>query len=143
MTPFYKNKRIELVKNPKTYCIDNGLRNSLINDFRKIDLRVDRGTLLENFHFSEFIKMNISPKFWRTKSGAEVDFIIEQYDKYIPIEIKSFINKKDLKPASSFKSFLSKYKPKQCFIYNNNIHKNVGEIYYLPHWLSFQNYLSK
>ncbi|PIT96655.1 hypothetical protein COT82_02045, partial [Candidatus Campbellbacteria bacterium CG10_big_fil_rev_8_21_14_0_10_35_52] len=32
--PFFKNKRTEIVKNPKVYFIDTGIRNTVINDFR-------------------------------------------------------------------------------------------------------------
>ena len=84
ITPFFKNKRTELVKNPKQYFIDTGLRNIVINDFRRIDIRVDKGSLLENYHFSEYFKNGIVPRFWRIKSGAEVDFVLEDYQEAIP-----------------------------------------------------------
>ena len=84
ITPFFKNKRTELVKNPKQYFIDTGLRNIVINDFRRIDIRVDKGSLLENYHFSEYLKKGIVPRFWRIKSGAEVDFVLEDYQEAIP-----------------------------------------------------------
>ena len=47
--PYFKNRRTELVKNPKNYFYDLGLRNSLIDNFLPFDSRPDKGILVENF----------------------------------------------------------------------------------------------
>jgi len=79
--PFSKNPRREIGKNYKIYFVDLGLRNALIGDFNPVELRQDVGYLWENFMVIERIKkfanQNISLKynFWRTFSGAEVDWI--------------------------------------------------------------------
>lgn len=105
--PFFRNKRTELVKNPKIYFFDTGFRNICIDNFNKE--RSDMGSLYENFIFSELIKKNKNPKFWNTKSNAEVDFVLEKQTKLIPIEIKA--NIKEAKITKSFNSFMKKYKP--------------------------------
>ncbi len=114
--PFFSNKRTELVKNPKVYFLDSGLRNSIANDFRPLRERPDRGALVENHHFSEFLKAGAEVKFWRTKSKAEVDFII---DDLYPVEVKSAL----LRPVvgKSLRSYIDRYAPRRAFVFNDNL----------------------
>ncbi len=114
--PFQSNKRLELVKNPKVYFFDLGFRNILIDDF-SIE-RGDLGAMYENFIFSEFIKHDLTPKFWRTKSKAEVDFVLEINKEIIPIEIKATVSDKNI--TRSFRSFIEKYSPKRGFVCSAN-----------------------
>ena len=114
LRPFYKNPRTELVKAPKVYFLDNGFRNYLLLDFRKPEKRNDLGKLVENFVFSslkrqEGTKLN----YWRTKSKAEVDFVLHKNGEIIPIEVKY-----SLSPSigKSFYSFVEKFSPKKGFI---------------------------
>jgi len=130
--PFFSNKRTELVKNPKTYFFDTGFRNICIDNFNKE--RSDMGSLYENFIFSELIKKNKNPKFWNTKSNAEVDFVLEKQTKLIPIEIKT--NIKEAKITKSFNSFIKKYKPAKGYFLSLNFEgtKKTGncKISFLP-----------
>jgi len=105
--PFYTNKRLEIVKSPKIYFFDPGFRNQVITDFRSLDKRPDSGKLNENFVVTQLIQKNIKPHFWRSKSKAEVDFILQRENKITPIEVKSFLPKKIY--TKSFISFLNKY----------------------------------
>ncbi|MBU1186698.1 MAG: ATP-binding protein [Acidobacteria bacterium] len=118
--PYFTNKRTELVKNPKVYFLDSGLRNSIIDDFRSLGGRSDRGALLENFHFSEFMKMEREVKYWRTRSKAEVDFIV---DEKIPVEVKSSLSRPV--PGKSLYSFIEKYDPAEAIVLNNDIYKQM------------------
>ncbi|HED06158.1 MAG TPA: DUF4143 domain-containing protein, partial [Ignavibacteria bacterium] len=103
--PFSSNKRNELVKNPKIYFVDTGLRNVIVNDFK--DERTDSGALYENLIYSEYLKKGKKLNYWRTKSGAEVDFI----DESIPLEIKL-----TPKIGKSLHSFIAKYSPEKAFV---------------------------
>lgn len=114
--PFFTNKRTELVKNPKIYFYDSGLRNAVISDFRKLSLRPDKGALLENFVFEELIKNEHSLKYWRTKSKAEVDFIVNEK---VPMEVKSRIPRPLIE--KSLLSYIEKYHPKNAYIFNESI----------------------
>nr|WP_236027137.1 AAA family ATPase [Gelidibacter pelagius] len=49
---FSKNLRNEIKRNQKIYFYDNGIRNAVINDFRPINSRQDKGYLWENFLIS-------------------------------------------------------------------------------------------
>lgn len=79
--PYSKNPRREIGSRYKIYFADLGIRNSLIGDFNPINLRADAGFLWENFLFIERRKFfankgqAVLANFWRSYSGAEVDYI--------------------------------------------------------------------
>lgn len=135
--PFFKNKRTEIVKNPKMYFFDTGLRNYIMNDFNSLDSRVDTGFLYENFIFNQLDKQEIAVNFWRTKSKAEVDFVVSVNNTVIPIESKSKVHTMTL--SRSFCSFLEQYKPELGLVLNTGImdtKKFVDtSVYFLPHYL--------
>ncbi|MFH1386593.1 MAG: ATP-binding protein [bacterium] len=87
--PFFRNKRKEIVKNPKVYFFDTGLRNYILNDFRRIDEREDAGFLLENAAAMQILKRGLALNFWRTKQKQEIDFIVDlENNKRVALEIK-------------------------------------------------------
>lgn len=86
--PFYRNKRTEIVKNPKVYFFDSGLRNFIVENFQSLDLRPDRGALCENYVFTALKRENLNVNFWRTKTKMEIDFIIQKDGNILPIEVK-------------------------------------------------------
>ncbi len=76
--PFYSNLRKELIKMPKVYFKDSGLRNCALNRFFGFKSREDQGALLENYIHKRlsclFDKDSI--RFWRTTDNKEIDFVI-------------------------------------------------------------------
>ncbi len=109
LTPFCKNKRTEILKTPKIYFLDNGFRNLVVNNFQRIDERVDRGVLNENFIAGQILAKENNLHYWRTKAGAEVDFVIEKDAKIIAIEVKSTLISN--KFSRAILSFREKYSP--------------------------------
>ena len=107
--PFYTNKLKEITKQPKIFFVDTGIRNTLSKTFSEPD-----GALFENYVFTELLKIGFSPKYWRTKSKAEVDFIIEKDGEIIPIEAK--LSSEHQKIEKSLHSFIQSYTPKRAFI---------------------------
>ncbi len=81
--PFFSNVRKELVKMPKVYFNDLGLRNVLVNYFSPIEQRADKGPLLENYVYRSLADQLNSDKikFWRTADGNEVDFVLEETNR--------------------------------------------------------------
>lgn len=79
--PYSKNPRREIGSRYKVYFVDLGIRNALIGDFNPLKLRTDAGFLWENFLFIERKKKfanagkSVTSNFWRSYSGAEVDYI--------------------------------------------------------------------
>lgn len=114
VAPFFTNKRTELVKNPKVYFNDLGLRNYSLADWRAAGARNDLGALAENYGF--ILLRNIFSrglKYWRTKAKAEVDFIIEKEQTVYPVEIK-YISKRLI--GKSLYSFIEKFNPPTALI---------------------------
>jgi hypothetical protein len=137
--PFYTNRRTELTKTPKVFFYDNGFRNSIIDDFSELDSRADAGGLNENFVASEIMKSEFDLNYWRTKSKAEVDFVV----KGIPIEVKSSLSSE--KVPKSLMSFLEKHKAQKALLasYSFKGKKKAGNtsvsyepLYNLPNLLS-------
>ena len=81
--PFFSNVRKELVKMPKVYFNDLGLRNVLVNYFSPIEQRADKGALLENYVYRNLCDTTNRDKikFWRTADGNEVDFVLEENNR--------------------------------------------------------------
>jgi predicted AAA+ superfamily ATPase len=92
--PFTANRRDEIVKSPKVYYYDTGIRNAIIGDFSDIALRPDRGALFGNFIISECAKANAyaqagySLHYWRTKQKSEEDLVLVKGKEVIGAEIK-------------------------------------------------------
>lgn len=92
LPPLSSNKGKELSKTPKFYLYDQGIINSIIQDFRPVDGRPDAGMLREQYVFWELKKhmdVRFSLNYWRTADGKEVDFILTKDREMLPIEVKS------------------------------------------------------
>lgn len=121
--PYSKNPRREIGSHYKVYFVDLGIRNALIGDFNSLDLRSDTGFLWENFLFIERKKLFankdivVTSNFWRSYSGAEVDYI----EKTTNTELKAFEFKYgngDLSKGAN--SFSSEYKTKVQLVNQEN-----------------------
>lgn len=110
VTPFYTNKTKEIVKQPKIYFLDTGLRNMIARSFPA----EPNGRVFENYVLSEIVKMGFSPKYWRTKSKAEVDFIVETDNGIFPVEVK--LKAEPPRITRSLRSFIKKYRPKMAVV---------------------------
>jgi len=91
---FSRNLRKEVTKNAHYYFYDNGVRNSLIQNFNPLALRNDVGQLWENFMVVERRKANqaaerlVNTYFWRTYDQKEIDYIEEHGGKLYGYELK-------------------------------------------------------
>jgi predicted AAA+ superfamily ATPase len=97
LQPYHKNFSKRLVKSPKLYFYDTGVACSLLNirSSSQIVNHYLKGALFESYIISDIKKryyhrgIKAGLHFWRDKQGLEVDCLIDQGDKLIPIEIKS------------------------------------------------------
>ncbi len=109
--PFIGGKRAEVTSTPKVYLLDNGLRNALAGGFAALDQRVDVGKLFENWVFSELHKRFPAPgqiRFWRTRGGAEVDFIVEPRPGHL-VAIEAKASSTTPRLTRSLRSFVAAY----------------------------------
>jgi hypothetical protein len=106
--PFYRNLRKELVKMPKVFLLDTGLRNCLLNNFQPLAVRADRGELWENTVFRILADQigTEAIRYWRTSGGNEIDFILSEGDPSSAIEVKFDHNQVN---ANKFKLFKEAY----------------------------------
>jgi hypothetical protein len=106
--PFFRNLRKELIKMPKVYFLDTGLRNCLLNNFQPLSARMDKGELWENQVFrilTDRYGME-SVYFWRTSAGNEIDFILPEIENPKAIEVK--FDEAHVKP-NKYKIFTDAY----------------------------------
>ncbi len=136
--PFFVNPQKELSHNPKIYFLDMGFRNSLMDNMKSLKIRSDAGAIVEN---TSFIGLHEPSQgitrinFWRTKAGAEVDFILHIADDIVPIEIKySPFNEERL--SKSLVSFITTFKPKRAIVltkdYWGSVKKDKTKILFAP-----------
>lgn len=132
--PFHTNRNSELVKIPKFYFLDNGVRNYFVNNFNSLEKRDDAPFLFEGFIVSEFVKKGVGVRFWQDKNKHEVDVIIEHGEKRIPIEIKfkKHLNGDDLLGLSAFHAVY----PSQGYLVNLGKQKKGKIQYLLPYAIS-------
>ena len=97
LQPFHKNFNKRLVKSPKLYFYDTGVACSLlgIRNEDQVGSHYLKGALFENLVINEFIKTSIhhgersQAHFWKDSQGKEIDCLLIDGDKALPIEIKS------------------------------------------------------
>jgi len=117
---FSRNLRKEYTKSPRYYFWDNGILNSLISNYNRLNLRDDVGRLWENYCISERVKYQKYKKlssnnyFWRTYDKKEIDLIEERGGKLYAFECK--YSKKKVKVP---KDFINNYPGSGFSVINN------------------------
>lgn len=134
---FKTNLRKAVSENRKLYFYDLGIRNILIQDFRDLELRQDKGGVFENLIIIELEKLRklysakVNMYFYREYGGKEVDLVLEDYKKNyqcLEIKIKKERVGKDIFPLPhTFKS-----------INNLNYFDIINKLFYPP---SHQDYI--
>jgi len=128
VTPYFKNIRKEITKSPVFYFYDLGLRNYAAGTFGNMVNPQEMGMAFENFVFNmmraKFLNTSTKIHFWRTKDGAEVDFIIDSGREQFPVEVK-YRDLRRPEMSRSFRSFVEKYRPKRAFIVNLGLDKEL------------------
>ncbi|MCF8078450.1 MAG: ATP-binding protein [Desulfobacterales bacterium] len=118
--PYVGGKRSEITSSPKLFFIDNGIRNEVIHQYSDFEMRPDKGPLFENWLFSELYKnkkVADGIHFWRSKSGAEVDFILQHADRIEAFEAKAAALKRPSLSRSA-RSFIGAYAPEHLYVIN-------------------------
>ena len=95
--PYYKNFGKRLIKSPKLYFVDTGIVCSLLR-IRSVDELINhylRGSIVESFIITDLFKQYYNNDeqpglyFWRDQQGHEIDCLVEQALRVVPLEIKA------------------------------------------------------
>ncbi|MFH1874209.1 MAG: ATP-binding protein [Pseudomonadota bacterium] len=125
---FARNLGNELKKSRKQFLFDTGIRNSLLKDFSSINKRKDAGFLKESFvalNLIRQLKANMELRFWRTKQGHEVDFIVIKNRVPYPIEVKSAIKRAEV--PDGMKKFLDIYEDApEALVFNDYLSEEIA-----------------
>jgi predicted AAA+ superfamily ATPase len=130
--PFFKNLRKELTKMPKAYLFDNGMRNSLMNNFQPIAEKIDKGAVWENTVFGLLCEKYGADeiRFWRTSDGNEVDFVLPNIENPQAIECKFDAKRENM---TKYKKFTENYADISfsfcsCLPFNNDFFRKINRI---------------
>jgi len=142
VAPYFRNKRKEITKSPVVYFNDLGLKNYSAGVFGNVEFYPtgQGGFLFQNYVFNLLHNLvrhtGADIHFWRTKDGAEVDFVIIRGEKRIPIEVK-FKNMKKPKIQKGLRSFIDKYNPEKALVVNlglsDKVKINDTNVLFCPH----------
>ena len=138
MRPYFTNKAKELIKNPKVYLVDTGLRHAVLQNFALIPQTVEFGYAVENTVMTELFKVTgllDQLRYWRTKSGQEVDIVLKHETMLTPIEVKSGDT---ATIPSPLKSFIREYHPTVAYVLNWSLIRSLiyegCTVYFRPLW---------
>ncbi len=134
LEPYSANRKNTITKMKKVYFYDLGMRNMIYNSFNDILIRTDNGAIFENYVFLELIKNAPSfaaMNYYRTKDGAEVDFVLNTLTKKESFEVKFRDFDKPVQ-MKSFESFNRVEKIKKAFLINRNLNALHNDTHYLP-----------
>jgi predicted AAA+ superfamily ATPase len=141
VTPLFRNLRKEISKSQTVYFNDTGLRNYALGIFGRLLRPDDLGFVFQNLVFLILMERlrwsNAEIHYWRSKSGSEIDFVIDLGRRVIPVEVKYREFSQPIIPRS-FHGFIEKYKPERCMVVNKNLKTKVdfkgSEIVFLTVW---------
>lgn len=154
LPPFFENIRKRVVKSPKLYFTDTGLAAFLLGIQSAEQVARDplRGNLYENLMILDVLKAHLNRGlrpdlfFYRDSLGNEVDLLVRQNQRLLPIEIKSSatFSSSFLKGIESFRATSSDCLEEAIVLYNGDqtftIHGTrifnpltSGESPYCPH----------
>ncbi len=124
-------------RNPKKiYCIDHSFVNSIASG-----ILVNSGKLLENLVFISLRRIGQDVYYYKTKTGREVDFIMQRYDRSrMLVQVcESMADPKTRKrEITSLGEAMSELKLKDGYIVTRNEEEQIkiddGQIHAIPIW---------
>ena len=122
----------------KFYLFDVGLAGHVTRRHIVEASGAEFGRALEHFVLMELIAMRsyreaeFEIAFWRTKSGLEVDYVLDR--GRVAIEVKSRVHAGDLKPMTAF---IEEFSPKRAIVVCNERHARIVQGIEILPWRRF------
>lgn len=146
LRPHFKNFSKRLIKSPKLYFLDTGLLSYLLRIRSKEDLRIHAlyGSIFESYIISELLKnfMNRGEEhaiyFWRDSTGNEIDVLIDEGDRLVPMEIKAgqTVNQDFFKGIRFWKKLATDIEQRAALVYGGDKSYIRSDTYVYP-WSVF------
>jgi predicted AAA+ superfamily ATPase len=115
--PFGRSERARILKTPKAFFFDVGVRNALAGlPLQQGILSTQAGQLFEHWVACEltariaYLGRGYRLGFWRTVDGAEVDFVLQTPHECVAIEAKYTANPRPT-DASAIEHFIERHRP--------------------------------
>jgi uncharacterized protein len=119
VSPFFRSARKELRKAPVYYFCDLGMRSHVADTYGLPTIGRGSGFAFENFVHRVLVEhaeqVYARLHFWRTKDGAEVDFVLVRGEEMIPIEVKD-TTLRSATVGRSLRSFITRYHPARAYL---------------------------
>lgn len=124
LQPYHHRKKREhiIVKTPKFYLFDVGVVNGLAKRQIETLKGPQAGAMLEHYIFMELLAyrslngLDFTIQYWRTQTGSEVDFILNDGEIAIEVKISDNIHQSDLHGMIAFNEYA---KPKKLIVVCN------------------------
>ena len=135
-----RSNRQVITKAPKFYLFDTGVAGFLMRRTLKEERGESFGRVFEHFIYMELIahrsyrELHYNLRFWRTRSGLEVDFILGEGEIAVEVKGASRVDQSELR---GIRAFAEEYKPRRAIVVANEPRaRQVGDIQILP-WRRF------
>lgn len=132
--PYAKKSKRALIQNmPKFYLFDTGVANTLSHAFFETLSGTLAGKAFEHFILMELIAyrglkhLDFKISFWRTKTGLEVDFVLEDAQMAIEVKISQRVDKTELKGICAFQE---EYPKARCIVVSADTRARVLQTSY-------------
>lgn len=139
--PFKKRQARQVItKSSKYYLFDVGVASYISRRWLTDEKGEQFGKAFEQFLLMEIIayrsykNYDFDINFWRTKTGIEVDFILNRGEIAIEIKGKDNIDTRDLK---NLKAFLDEYSPHRAILVCNEKIRRVSDKTEIIPWRQF------
>ena len=143
--PFKKRQSREVIsKASKFYLFDVGVAGMLTKRRLEEPRGEQFGKAFEHFIFTEinayrsYKSKNFNINFWRTKSGLEVDFILDSGKIAIEVKGTNRVDTTDLKPL---KVFIEEHSPLKAIVVCNEKEERLHNNIHIMPWQNFLQYL--
>ncbi len=139
--PFKKRQSRQVItRAPKFYLFDVGVAGALTRRHIPEKRGTQFGKAFEHFIFMEiaayssYSELGFPIRYWRTKTGYEVDFILGDGEVAVEVKSSNQVSRKDMRPLLAFSE---EFHPRQAFIVcNESEERQSGKVKIIP-WAVF------
>jgi len=139
--PFKKRQSRQVItRAPKFYLFDVGVAGALTRRHIPEERGAQFGKAFEHFIFMEIVayssysELGFPIRYWRTKTGYEVDFILGEGEVAVEVKSSNQVSRKDMRPLLVFSE---EFHPRQASIVcNESEERQSGKVKIIP-WALF------